>query len=73
MYINHQIARLLPANLSKYSMVNQEIQNASIRANIGFSSVCLPSSSRILNSGIVLRHIPTVEMRTNVMENSDMH
>jgi hypothetical protein len=49
------------------------MQQASIKAKIGFSIVLLPSSSGILNSGIVLRHIPTVEIRTSVMENREMH
>ena len=54
-------------------MVNHDMQHASMRAKIGFSSVFCPSSSVILNSGIVLRHIPTVEINTRVIENKEMH
>jgi hypothetical protein len=35
----------LPANLSKYSMVNQEMQMASMRANFGLS-MASPSALR---------------------------
>ena len=62
---------LVPANLSRYSMVNQEMQTASIRANFGLS---MGSSSmlRAWIDGMVLRVIPTVDTTTNAMDITDM-
>ena len=61
-----------PASLNRYSTVNQEMQTASMRANKGFSTVLWPWLSFTLNSGIVLRHIATVEMITSITDTSEM-
>ena len=37
------LSKKKPASLRKYSIVNQEMQTASIREKIGFSIVALPS------------------------------
>ena len=68
---NRHFFPLVPANLSRYSMVNQEMQTASIRANFGLSM----GSSLMLRAwidGMVLRVIPTVDTTTNAMDITDM-
>ena len=42
-----------PASLRKYSMVNQEIQTASINEKIGFSIVALPVELTFVHSSHV--------------------
>ena len=45
--------------LSRYSIVNQDMHTASIRASLGYCG---------LSSGMVAKTIPTVEMTTKRME-----
>ena len=61
-----------PASLRRYSTVNQEMQTASMRANIGFSTVLWPWLSLTLNSGIVLRHMASVERITSITETREI-
>ena len=57
----------LPANLSRYSMVNQVMQTASTMANFGLSAG-FPSSSTMPTDGMVLTVMAAVDSTTNVME-----
>ena len=74
----------LPANLRRYSRVNQDMQTDSINASFGLSKgfpveyllssrpyfmekSSLPLRSVCWKACIVLRHIPTVEITTNIM------
>ena len=57
----------LPANLSKYSIVNHEMQTASMRASLGLS-MGSPSIFLCWMEGIVLSVMPTVETITNAID-----
>ena len=56
-----------PANLNKYSMVNHDIQMASMRASFGLS-MGSPSAFRCCTEGTVFRVMPTVEATTKTMD-----
>jgi hypothetical protein len=62
----------LPANLSKYSMVNHEMHTASMSASLGLS---MDSSSAFLCwiAGIVLRVMPKVETTTKEMDITEIN
>ena len=68
---NRHFFPLVPANLSRYSMVNQEMQTASMRASFGLS-IGSSLMFRAWIDGIVFRVIPTVETTTNAMDITDM-
>ena len=59
-------ASMLQSYLRRYSRVNQEMQTDSMRASLGLSRGS-PLRSRCWKASMVLRHIPTVEMTTNIM------
>ena len=62
----------LPANRSKYSMVNHEMQTASIRASFGLSIDSSMPSCLTRIEGIVLSVIPIVETTTNDIDITEM-
>ena len=60
-----------PANLSRYSSVNQEMQTDSTSASSGLS-MGLPARSVCWKAGMVLRIMPMVEITTNSMLMEDI-
>ena len=61
-----------PASLRRYSIVNHEMQMASIKANVGSSMVLLLWWSLTLNSGMVLRHMARVDNNTKITDTKEM-
>ena len=57
----------IPANLSKYSIVNHEIQMASMRASFGLS-MASPSALRCCTEGTVFNVMPTVDATTKTID-----
>ena len=72
-YISFKCAHyFLPANRSKYSMVNHEMQTASIRASFGLSiDSSIPSCCTRID-GIVLSVMPIVETTTKDIDITEM-